>query len=176
MDLYQHDSAAMFRFVLRGDLSGMSVREFEQAWNTATSIATRKEIVVDLSGVANADAAGVELLSRMRESGVRLIPAPAAPEAHRYGGWAARLMQLWHALGVILAKGVRSSLPRTKNETLGIKTHREPWPEAQDGNPRRTADDAEVCDIPGVDRWHRRSNSGLQGPAPPGVRVASRRW
>ena len=100
MDLYQHDSAAMFRFVVRGDLSGMSVREFEQAWNTATSIATRKEIVVDLSGVTNADAAGVELLSRMRESGVRLTAVltpksetflrstgmlPAASEAHHFG-------------------------------------------------------------------------------------------
>ncbi|HVO78485.1 MAG TPA: STAS domain-containing protein [Candidatus Bathyarchaeia archaeon] len=115
MDLYQHDSAAMFRFVLRGDLSGTFVREFEQAWNTATSIATQKEIVVDLSGVTDADAAGVELLCRMRESGVRLtaeLPprsdaflrmgkAPAAPEAHYFGRWAVRLMQLWRALGVI---------------------------------------------------------------------------
>ena len=116
MDLYQHDSAAMFRSVIRGDLSGMSVREFEQAWNTATSIATRKEIVVDLSGVTNADAAGVELLSRMRESGVRLTAVLnpeseaflrstgillAAPEAHPFGRWAVRLMQLWHALGMI---------------------------------------------------------------------------
>jgi len=115
MDLYQHDSAGMFRFVLRGDLSGTSVREFEQAWNTATSIATRKEIVVDLSGVTDADAAGVGLLSRMRESGVRLtamLPPKseallrsgmllAAPETHHSGRREVRLMQLWHALGVI---------------------------------------------------------------------------
>ena len=110
MDLYQHDSAGMFRFVLRGDLSGTSVREFEHAWNTATSIATQKEMVVDLSGVTDADAAGVELLCRMRESGVRLTaePAflrtgmpPAAPEVHCFGRWAVRLMQLWRAPGVI---------------------------------------------------------------------------
>jgi len=116
MDLYQHDSAAMFRFVVRGDLSGMSVREFELAWNTATSIAARKEIVVDLSGVTDADVAGVELLSRMRESGVRLTAVLnpkseaflrstgillGAPEAHHLGRWAVRLKQLWHALGVI---------------------------------------------------------------------------
>jgi ABC-type transporter Mla MlaB component len=115
MDLYQHDSAAMFRFVLRGDLSGMSVREFEQAWQTAASIATGKQIVVDLSDVTNADAAGLELLSRMRESGARLIAAPSArseaflrtgmlvgpPEAHHVGRWTVRLIHLWRALRVI---------------------------------------------------------------------------
>jgi len=115
MDLYQHDSAAMFQFVLRGDLSGMSVREFEQAWHTAASIATRKEIVVDLSEVTNADAAGLELLSRIRESGARLIVAPPTqseaflrmgmlvepPEAHHVGRWTVRLVHLWCALRVI---------------------------------------------------------------------------
>jgi len=108
MEMYQHDSATMFRFVLRGSLSGMSVQDLEQSWNTSSSVASQKEIVVDISGVTDADAAGVELLSRMRESGARLIaalppkseallrsigiPAPE-PETHRVGRWAARLLQ-----------------------------------------------------------------------------------
>ena len=72
----------MFRFVLLGELTGMYVRDFEQAWNTATSIAARKDVVVDISGVTDADAEGVELLSRMRESGARLIATqPAKSEA-----------------------------------------------------------------------------------------------
>ena len=113
MRLYQHDSATMFRFVLQGDLSGMSVRDFEQAWHTATSVASQKEIVVDISGVTDADVPAVVLLSRMRESGVRLIaPLPpkseallcslgipvAAPETRRFGTRAARLIHFWRAV------------------------------------------------------------------------------
>ena len=113
MRLYQHDSATMFRFVLQGDLSGMSVRDFEQAWHTATSVASQKEIVVDISGVTDADVPGIVLLSRMRESGVRLIASlppksaallrslgipVAAPETRRFGKRAARLIHVWRAL------------------------------------------------------------------------------
>ena len=71
--LYQHDGAAAFRFVLRGELSGDAVRDLEQAWNTAQSIARRKEFVVDISGVTNTDASGAALLLRLRESGARVI-------------------------------------------------------------------------------------------------------
>jgi len=104
MEMYQHDSAAMFRFELRGDLSGTSVRDFEYAWKTARSIATRKEMVADLSGITNIDAAGVELLSRMRASGVRVIALRAEPQAipamagaDSRGGWVGRLRQFWRS-------------------------------------------------------------------------------
>ena len=82
MDMYQHDSARMFRFVLRGELCGYRVEELQHAWTTAQSILGTKELVVDVSGIAVADAAGLVLLSRMRESGARLIAAlpPASPE------------------------------------------------------------------------------------------------
>ncbi|HVN06788.1 MAG TPA: hypothetical protein VMT86_20360 [Bryobacteraceae bacterium] len=82
MDMYQHDSAGMFRFVLRGELCGYRVEQLRHAWTTAQSILGTKELVVDISGIGATDAAGLELLSRMRGSGARLIAPlpPASPE------------------------------------------------------------------------------------------------
>jgi anti-anti-sigma regulatory factor len=93
MDLYQHDSATIFRFVLRGELSGRSVEDLEHAWQTAVSTAAGKEFVVDTSGVTGMDATGQELLGRMRERGARVIAARVAkPEVRRISKWAVRLM------------------------------------------------------------------------------------
>ena len=75
MDIYQHDSAAMFRFVLRGHLANEHVLELEQAWTTARSILQQKELVVDVSGISDADPQGAELLHRMRDAGARLTAA-----------------------------------------------------------------------------------------------------
>lgn len=104
MTIHLHDSAQMFRFVLSGELSGDGVRELESAWETAKSILSGKELLVDVSGMTNADTAGSELLARMRGSGARLIAAlpPASTEfLHSVGvrataprsrpGWFARL-------------------------------------------------------------------------------------
>jgi anti-anti-sigma regulatory factor len=74
-DMYLHDSATMFRFVVSGELSGLRAPDLEQAWTTAQSILNGKELVVDVSGLTGADEFGVELLSRMRESGARLTAA-----------------------------------------------------------------------------------------------------
>ena len=108
-DMYQHDSATMFRFVLSGELIGDRVRDLEHAWNTAQSILAGKELVVDISGITNANPPGVELLSRMRESGARLTAAlppeseeflrslgvpVAAPHGGRGSTWAWRLLRL----------------------------------------------------------------------------------
>ena len=76
MEMYQHDSAARFRFVLRGALAGEQATELEHAWTTAESILTGKELVVDLSGLTGADESGVSLLSRMRAAGAQLTAAP----------------------------------------------------------------------------------------------------
>jgi ABC-type transporter Mla MlaB component len=113
VDFYQHDSAAMFRFVLRGELCGASVEELEHAWTAAASVMREKELVVDLGGLTGADLAGIALLSRMRESGARFtsalppqsdalarwlgVPfaAPAGgPEGRRARGWKDRLLQV----------------------------------------------------------------------------------
>ena len=82
MEMYQHDSAAMFRFVLRGDLTGGCVSELEHAWTTAKSILNGRGLVVDVSGITHADEFGVDLLSRMRDTGARLAAAlpPASEE------------------------------------------------------------------------------------------------
>src|ERR1017187_2055107 len=72
MEMYQHDSATAFRFVLRGDLIGDQIQDLEHAWTTAKSILKSKELVVDVSGVTHADQSGVDLLSRMRDSGACL--------------------------------------------------------------------------------------------------------
>jgi ABC-type transporter Mla MlaB component len=82
MEMYQHDSVTMFRFVLRGELAGVQVRELEHAWTAERSVLAAKELVVDISGITNADSSGIDLLSRMRESGARLTAAlPPASEA-----------------------------------------------------------------------------------------------
>ncbi len=75
MDIYQHDSVTTFRFVLRGELTGRSVQTVEQAWKTAKSILNRKEFVVDISGITRVDLSGIDLLSRMRESGASFLGA-----------------------------------------------------------------------------------------------------
>lgn len=81
MDMYQHDSAAMFQFVLRGELTGDQGQELECAWTTAKSILAGRELVVDISGIKSADLSGVDLLTRMQESGARLTAAlPPASE------------------------------------------------------------------------------------------------
>jgi len=81
MDLYLHDSATTFRFVLRGELIGRGVQDLEEAWITAQSVLNGKELVVDVSGIRGADQSGVDLLFRMRESGARLtVTLPLASE------------------------------------------------------------------------------------------------
>lgn len=76
MEIYQHDSATMFRFVLRGELTGEAVKQLQNAWTTAKSILAGKILHIDLSGLTHADLPGVNLLSRMRESGARLAGTP----------------------------------------------------------------------------------------------------
>ena len=90
--MYQHDSATRFQFVLNGELSGHEVRNLEHAWNTAKSVLHGKELVVDISGITHASTPGVELLSRMRESGARLT-AVLPPKSE----------EVLHALGVPVA-------------------------------------------------------------------------
>ena len=86
MDMYQHDSASTFRFVLRGELAGGPVQELEHAWTTAKSILHGKQLEVDVSGIAHADEFGVDLLYRMRDSGARLTAAlPPASKALLHG-------------------------------------------------------------------------------------------
>ena len=79
--MYLHDGPTMLRIVLLGELTGDRVAGVRHAWITAQSILGTKELVVDVSGITIADTAGLELLSEMRESGARLIVAPAQRQA-----------------------------------------------------------------------------------------------
>ena len=85
MEIYQHDGAEVFRFVLRGDLSGQVVQQLEWAWETAKSILHGKELIIDISGMASADPLGLELLFCMRNAGGRLTAdlPPASMELLR---------------------------------------------------------------------------------------------
>ena len=85
VDIYLHDRPALFQFVLRGELTGDPVRSVEHAWDTARSVLGRRELVVDLSGVTDADASGVALLTRMQESGARLTAVKPQKSAEFLG-------------------------------------------------------------------------------------------
>jgi anti-anti-sigma regulatory factor len=56
----------MLCFVLLRELVGGFVRELEHAWTTANSALGARELIVDISGLTHVDAAGRELLFRMR--------------------------------------------------------------------------------------------------------------
>lgn len=76
--------SSAFRFVLRGSLDGLWVRELEHAWISATSVLKAKELIIDVSGLTGADEHGLKLLSRMQESGARLTGG-APPGSPRSG-------------------------------------------------------------------------------------------
>lgn len=85
VEMYQHDCPMAFRFVLSGDLSGESVQQLQWAWQTAQSTLGGRELLIDISGIANADPLGLELLFRMRKAGARLtaVLPPVSPELLR---------------------------------------------------------------------------------------------
>ena len=80
--MFQQDSATIYRFVFQGELTCVGVQELEHTWTTARSILRTRAQVVEFSGITNAHVAGVELLSRMRETGARLNAA-LPPEFRR---------------------------------------------------------------------------------------------
>jgi len=108
MQMFQHDRSLTFRFVLHGELTGDGVEELEHAWTTARSTLGTKALVVDISGITNADAAGIELLSRMRETGASLSAAlppesarfirsmgiPVAAPVRSFGAWTLTLLRV----------------------------------------------------------------------------------
>jgi hypothetical protein len=109
MDMYLHDSSAALRIVLRGELAGGYVRELEHVWATAGSILGPRELVVDISGLTNADPGGRELLARMGRSGAR-VDAEALSRSRSIRG---RLRDL------IRATNLRH-LPGTRRRLVGV--------------------------------------------------------
>jgi ABC-type transporter Mla MlaB component len=115
MEIFQHDSAVTFRFVLQGDLTGHGVRELEHAWTTARSILGTKALEVEISGITTADAGGVELLSRMRETGARLNAA-LPPESAEF----------IRSMGIPMAAPVRSCSAWILRVIQRVETLRKP--------------------------------------------------
>jgi hypothetical protein len=72
MDIYQHDSPEKFRIVLKGDLVEAGTQQLRCAWETAKSTLNGKQLILEVSDVGAVDPAGLDLLSRMREAGVRV--------------------------------------------------------------------------------------------------------
>ena len=75
MDMYQHDSVDNFRFVLKGELSETDAHELKWAWKTAKSILNGKDLIIEVSGVTKVAPAGIDLLSRIWQSGARISAA-----------------------------------------------------------------------------------------------------
>ncbi len=107
MQIYQHDQPSVFRFVIHGPLLDAAVRELELQWLSACSILGTRELMVDLSGVTAIGQTGIELLSRMRETGARLTTAEP-PE----------LLILADLLGVPAAKPTLNPCPRCPDSPL----------------------------------------------------------
>jgi hypothetical protein len=59
---------------LEGKLKGRCVEELEKCWRTEISSAAGQPIEMKLAAVSFVDTVGRELLIRMRQGGVRLVP------------------------------------------------------------------------------------------------------
>jgi anti-anti-sigma regulatory factor len=68
-----HDEAAVMRFVVEGKLVGLWVKELENCWEGALAAEPARTMLVNLAAVTFVDAAGRELLTRMRQRGTRLL-------------------------------------------------------------------------------------------------------
>jgi outer membrane protein TolC/ABC-type transporter Mla MlaB component len=66
---------------LEGKLSGPWVEEFERCWGMSANIYKKKSLVVDLSGVTFADAAGKKLLCSVSSQGAQLIGSGLVPKS-----------------------------------------------------------------------------------------------
>ncbi len=76
MKIYVHDLMSTLEFKLIGALAANHVGEFERTWVTACSILNGRPIHVDVSGLTDIDAAGQQLIERLRQKGAKFIATP----------------------------------------------------------------------------------------------------
>jgi anti-anti-sigma regulatory factor len=69
-----HDETASTAFTIEGKLTAPGATELEKVWQAAITARPSRPIVVSLVRVTFVDAAGKELLIRMRRQGVKLAP------------------------------------------------------------------------------------------------------
>ena len=75
---HAHDATS---FTVQGRLVGPWVCELERCWRDAGEIEPLTPISVSLAAVTFVDPAGLELLTRMRRTGVTLVPKGVLMEA-----------------------------------------------------------------------------------------------
>jgi hypothetical protein len=68
------DDSESARFTIEGKLAGLGAIELERCWQRVRAAEPRKLIVVNLAAVTFVDAECRELLIRMRQQGVKLVP------------------------------------------------------------------------------------------------------
>jgi anti-anti-sigma regulatory factor len=76
MPINVHHEGNVFRSKIQGALAGSCVVALESAWRTASGTDGGNPVIVDLREVASIDAAGRDLLLRMRQAGAKLIASP----------------------------------------------------------------------------------------------------
>ena len=81
LDVYLHDGPQSLTFVLSGTLTRPWTEELEHSWQTATSILYGKQLVLNIVGLSQVDDDGVRLLTRISQSGARLITASESTDA-----------------------------------------------------------------------------------------------
>lgn len=82
MEIFLHDGATSFRFVVVGALESPAARELDRSWSTASSVMQGRKVVVDITELTAVDEEGLEVLNRMRDSGCQLYARhlPPVPE------------------------------------------------------------------------------------------------
>ncbi len=80
-EYYIHDGSKSFRFRLLGQLSAVSARDLELAWETAHSTIGNRDIVFDVTRLTGIDATGHELLRDWKMRGAKFVVADCGAHA-----------------------------------------------------------------------------------------------
>lgn len=68
-----YNEAQLTSFVVEGKLVGPWVKELENCWESVFAAKPSRSILVNVAAVTFIDSEGRELLTRMRQQGVRLV-------------------------------------------------------------------------------------------------------
>jgi len=68
-----HEKPSVLNFVIEGELLGPWVKELENCWESVLAAEPPRTLLVDLTAVTFIDCEGIELLTRMRRNGARLL-------------------------------------------------------------------------------------------------------
>jgi anti-anti-sigma regulatory factor len=69
-----HDENESTSFTVEGKLTAPSAMELEKCWQALITAEPSRSVVVKLAAVTFVDSQSIELLTRMRREGVKLVP------------------------------------------------------------------------------------------------------